>query len=343
MCIVFVNKCKYFEDNLKIKLLTIEQIIIAIDRLTRFKNTEKKYLRVFKELILHNLINPAFNKNDLDKMTYTELKNYAQEILNFAILNYTGKKNTDFSLNKKICEYEKSVYYIDKNTQELLDNKIDYLNFIELLPQKCPNNLAWLKELAKNTDIKKQRQNKGFYFPIELVIIAEGVTEETLLPEFARVYGFDFSKNGVFIIPAGGKNQVVKLYYELCETLKCPIFVLLDKDGIQNASEIEPKLRKTDKVYVLNCGEFEDALSQDLVNRTLNNELKNISETNIDLTEKLGHRVEYLEEIFKHRGMHEFKKADFSQMLKENIKSKSDLTPEIINIIEEIKKLKSND
>ena len=49
-------------NDLKIKPLTIEQLTISIDRLTRFKNTETKYLRVFKELILSNLINPKFKK-----------------------------------------------------------------------------------------------------------------------------------------------------------------------------------------------------------------------------------------------------------------------------------------
>ena len=38
--------------------------------------------------------------------------------------------------------------------------------------------------------------------------------------------------------------------------------------------------------------------------------------------------------------MHEFKKVEFAQMVRENISSKADLTPEIAEIIEEIKKIK---
>ena len=36
------------EKDFKIKKLSTNQIIISIDRLTRFKETEEKYLRVFK-------------------------------------------------------------------------------------------------------------------------------------------------------------------------------------------------------------------------------------------------------------------------------------------------------
>ena len=75
------------------------------------------------------------------------------------------------------------------------------------------------------------RQLHDLKFPIEKVILVEGLTEETLLPAFARFLGYDFYKNGVQVIPAGGKNQVVKMYYKLSQELKIPIFLLLDKDA----------------------------------------------------------------------------------------------------------------
>ena len=79
-----------------------------------------------------------------------------------------------------------------------------------------------------------------------------------------------------------------------------------------------------------------------MVTRTLKSELENISETEFEFTETPGQRVKYLEEVFKHRGMHEFQKAEFALSVKNNISSSSDLTPEIIEIIEDIKKAKSN-
>ena len=42
------------------------------------------------------------------------------------------------------------------------------------------------------------------------------------------------------------------------------------------------------------------------------------------------------EEIFKRKGLHEFKKADFAKLVRENINEESDISPEIVDIIEEI-------
>ena len=327
---------------MKIKPLTKEQIIISLDRLTRFKNTEIKYLRVFKDIILHNLLSPNFSKYDLEKMSYTDLKMYAQEVFNFSVKNIFGANSSDFSLNEKLKKYEESIFKFDNDVKYLLENEFDYKSCMSLINENSVKNLKWLKCLSENENITLSREKYSLGFPVEIVVIVEGATEETLLPEFANIYGFNFECNGVFLIPAGGKNQVVKLYYELCETLKLPVFVLLDQDGVQNAQEIHPKLRSNDKIHIIECGEFEDILSKDLVDRTLNYELQNISETKIDFSEEKGHRVEYLEEVFKHRGRHEFKKVEFSQMVKANILSDSDLTPEIAEIIEEIKRLKSD-
>ena len=324
---------------MKIKPLTKEQIIISIDRLTRFKNTETKYLRVFKDIVIHNLISPNFNKNELDNMDYETLKNYAQEIFNTSVKKYSDI-DADYSINKKLEQYEESVFEIDENTKKLLDNKINYSGCLKLISNTQVQNLLWLIALSNNTDIISQRKKSGFRFPVETVVIAEGATEETLLPEFAKLCDYDFDKNGIYIIPAGGKNQVVKLFYQMSENLKLPIFVLLDKDGAKNAKEIEPKLRKKDKIHIIECGEFEDLLSSKLVEKTLNYELHNISLMDTIPPTTDGHRVEYLEEVFKKRGMHEFKKVEFSQMIKNNISGAEDVTPEIKLIIDEIKSLK---
>ena len=53
-------------------------------------------------------------------------------------------------------------------------------------------------------------------------------------------------------------------------------------------------------------------------------------------------RVKILEEVFKTRGMHEFKKVEFAQMVKRNIISETDISSEIRDIIDEIKTVKLN-
>ena len=194
---------------MKFKKLSEKQIIISIDRLTRFKPTEEKYLRVFKDIIVSNLIEPKIKKNELNNLDYTTLRDMAVEIFNSSF----ESNSNDFSINKILQDYENEVFINNKNVNILLDNKLDYKSAIKLLNNTEALNLKWLMSLNKNDTNKSERQEKGFLFPIESVVIVEGITEEILLPQFAKILGFDLLKNGIKIIPAGGKNQVVKLYY----------------------------------------------------------------------------------------------------------------------------------
>lgn len=323
-------------NNLKVKSLTKEQILISFDRLTRFKHPEVKYLRVFWDILTNNLISPKFKKSELEKMDYSQLKELAQYILNYSINELGYSSCDDYIINQRLYDYEKSVFNLNENVELLLQNKIHYKSILNLIDETSPCNLRWLKVLAFSTDIEEDRFKFALRFPIKKVVIAEGATEEILLPEFAKIYGYDFDREGVYILSAGGKNQVVKLYYKLVETLKLPIFVLLDKDAKENLEEIRPKLRSIDKIHLLRCGEFEDLLPLDLVKRTLDYELKNISILEYKMLEEDISRVQILEEVFKTRGMHEFKKVEFAQMVKRNIKSVSDLSAEITDIIMEI-------
>lgn len=323
--------------NSKVKPLTKSQIIISIDRLTRFKNTETKYLRVFKDILTQNLIEPKFKKTDLEKMDYSELRNWAEFVINYSLEMAGLTLENDYLINQRLLNYENSVFENNKNVQELLNNKINYKACLSYIDEKSPKNLLWLKNLEISSDIRKSRFDNSLRFPVEKVVIAEGATEETLLPEFAKRCGYDFDKEGIYVLSAGGKNQVVKLYYQLVESLKLPIFVLLDKDAKENLEEIQPRLRDIDKIHLLDCGEFEDLLPIKLVERTLDYELKNISMLEKEKLNENIPRVKFLEEVFKTRGMHEFKKVEFAQMVKKNIKHEEDISPEVVEIIDEIR------
>ena len=325
-------------ENFKIKQLTKEQILICADRLTRFKPTEAKYIRVFFDLITAYLINPKYKKNDLEKMDYKELTQIAQNIINYSLENLIRENNCDFSINEKLKQYEKSVFKFDNKVETLLENKINYKGLIKLIPAQAPQNLKWLKTLEQNTNSATVRQKEGFKFPLEKILIVEGATEEVLLPVFAKLCGFDFDKNGIHILSAGGKNQVVKYYYRLAEDLKLPIFILLDKDAQDNLEEIKLKLRTIDKFHILKCGEFEDLLPTALIKRTLKGEIDNISILDNEIFTQELSKAKILEEIFKTRGMHEFKKVEFANMVKKYIKNKNDISPEIKQIIDEVGK-----
>lgn len=321
---------------MKFKPLTENQIIISIDRLTRFKSTEEKYLRVFKDILVSNLIEPKFKKQDLEHLDYRTIRDLAVEIFNKSL----KEDNTnDLSLNMKLKAYENSTFVNDKNVDILLDNSLDYVSALKLLKGDKQINLEWLNSLRENSDMYRMREEKGLQYPVSLVVIVEGITEEILLPQFSKVLGLDFLAHGIKILPAGGKNQVVKLYYSLSEELRLPIFVLLDKDAVENVNLINRKLRDEDRVHLLNSGEFEDLLPLNLILKTINSHLKNFASISIKDLEKDEPMVKILEEIFKCCGIHEFKKAEFAHLVQGQIKSTADISEEISCIIKSLQEM----
>ena len=316
---------------MKIKPLTKEQLIISTDRLTRFKHPEVKYLRVFKEIILNNLIEPKFKKSELDNQSYETIKDFAQEIINYSSEKLSSVK-PDYLINKKLSEYENSLFNFDDDAKKLIDNKINYSALIEILPNDLSDNLKFLKSLSSNEEYKG-------VFPIKKLILCEGITEEILLPEFAKICDFDFSNYGIYIISAGGKNQVVKYFYDFVNSLKIPIFVLLDSDADENYKQILPKLRTIDKIHIIKGGEFEDILPRSLIFKTIDYTTKNIS-TPLKNIDDYDSTVEFLEEFYRHIGLHEFKKSEFAHNVKSNIRDKSDLSKEILEIFDELKRIK---
>lgn len=316
---------------MKFKQLTNEQILISLDRLTRFKPTKEKYLRVFCDVILSNLIEPKYKRADLDKMDINDVRDIAVTIINNGLKSYS-----DYKINNILKQYENSVFNNDKDTQILLNNKINYSSLINLIDEEQVVNLRWLKSLLNNSDLEKNRQNNKLKYPIKKVLLVEGLTEEILLPAFSKYLSHDFYEEGIQIIPAGGKNQVVKLYYKLSEELRIPIFLLLDKDAENNINQIKPKLRNIDKIHLVRCGEFEDLLPKSLIIKAVNKELNNFAKiTENDLEDSIP-EAKNLENIFKTKGLHEFKKADFAKVVRDCINEPSDVSDEIRDIINEL-------
>lgn len=323
---------------MKYKALTKEQILISLDRLTRFKPTKEKYLRVFFDIILGNVIEPKFKRVELENTDYNEICDLAVHVLNCSIADILKLPQGEgrSSINAKLAEYENSIFNNDEQTQILLNNDINYIDAIKLIDESCVVNLRWLKSLAENADLKLMREEHYLKFPIEKVLLVEGLTEETLLPAFSKFLGHDFYQKGIQVIPAGGKSQVVKMYYRLSEELKLPIFLLLDKDAEENIAQIKPKLRACDKIHLVSCGEFEDLLPKSLIIKTVNKHLENFSSIcESDLVEGVP-EVKNLENIFKTKGLHEFKKAEFAKLVRANISESTDVSDEIKEIIKEI-------
>ena len=312
------------------------EIIISADRLTRFKEPKEKYFRVFKDIITGHLLFPSIKKHDIEYLDINLLKSYVELIINSSLENLGFKTDDDFSINQKIYDFENSVFKISDDINFLIKNKIHYKSIINLFDMDIPFNLRWLKSLTSNNNSVELREKNSLVYPVEKLVLAEGITEEILLPKFAKILDCDFGQKGIYVISAGGKNQVVKYFYKFSEILKIPIFVLLDNDAEENCRQIKPKLRPDDYVHILNSGEFEDLFPINLVKKALNVQMANISIIDSKILEGDLPMSKKLEELFRTRGLHEFKKSEFAQSIKQLNLTKSDLSPEINQVVSEI-------
>lgn len=318
---------------MKFKIPEIEYIQICLDRLTRFKPVSERYIRVIDDVLSKCLIQTDEKLSDIQMSRKIEL---AQTILNSA-----AKNLTDLKLNEIIKNDEEKIFYLTNEDREFLNSKIDFLALINLLNENTlPLNLKRLK-FQNNLTSNETREKYATLFPVSKVVLVEGITEEILLIEFAKILGLDFKKEGIFVLGAGGKNQVARKYYKLIEEIKIPIFILLDSDAIEIANLIIPKLRNKDKLHLIKTGEFEDILTGKLIKNALNFHFAQNMLNNENEFEENGHAVVELHDCFKNNGWGEFKKADFAKIIREYLHQAKNppVSDELKLITDEIKNL----
>lgn len=327
---------------LKIKKMTPDEMLLAIDRLTRFKFPEIKYNRVFKDILSKHLSTPQISHKIYETLSEKEICYLIEEVFKYSLADYDLHQAHSYNIFKIINTLENNLYTIDNSTKELMQAKIPYESILELNNNTLCKNLQFLKALTKS---KKPaniiRKNFSTKFPIEKIIITEGITEEILLPKFSEILNYDFNKFGVEIIAAGGKNQVAKDYLNLRDRIKVPIAVLLDADAQSTAEKISKKLRPFDKLLLIKKGEFEDILPLKLIKNAINYKFVNLFTVKDSDFEQNICRVKALEEIYRINGLGEFKKAEFAQDIS-TVLNKTDSTlisEDIKLIINELKTL----
>ena len=113
-----------------LKPLSVDEMILALDRISRFKYPEKKLKRVYIETICSHLISPAFKKSDIEKFDNKSLTKYFTKIWNYSIEKNFGTLENDFSLNKNYIEQEKKCYFINREIMDLMPEKVDFKTLI---------------------------------------------------------------------------------------------------------------------------------------------------------------------------------------------------------------------
>lgn len=330
---------------MKFKKIAKDYFKVILDRLFRLKPANVRYERVFSDILNKFLIkeNNEAHKNTFNLKEKIEL---VEEIFN----NSFDKKIDSTFLSDYIKKEEERIFKHNELSDTYLNANLNLeAAFLAIKDEPdLKENLVQILKLIENKEKspKALREEFKLLYPIEKIILCEGATEEELLGEFAKLLGYDFSKYGVYVIGAGGKNQVARLYYKMVEEFNLPIFILLDSDANSTCEVISPKLRKKDKLYKIKSGEFEDILDKNLIADVLNEWHKNdlpcgvLDFLNCEKTSKR------LYEVFKEKGFGDFKKAEFAKVLKEYLEKKYILpqqkfppTGEIVEIIKEIQTL----
>lgn len=329
------------------KLLTLDEILISLDRLTRFKHPDLSYQRVFRDIIHKTSLSAHISDKNLDELSPEEISKYITKVWKESIKKYSENSELD-DLSDKIlkkiplfCFEVKSEY-----TRTLMKTKLFCAEILlKTEDKKLPKNLRIIKfvlneilngkQYSDDLIIKTSEKYK-LLFPIRKLVIVEGITEDILLPAFADFINTSLSKRGVYIFSAGGKTKIPSLYAELKNELKIPVTVVFDNDAKNLSDDLTRILRKEDNIIVNSKGEFEDLLSLNLIKRTLNSTYYNSEKSTLYELRSQKSMCKSLEEYYRIRNLGEFKKAQFAKLLAENIKYTSDISEDIKKLIEDL-------
>jgi len=174
---------------------------------------------------------------------------------------------------------------------------------------------------------------KADFASTKILFLVEGITEEKILPVFAKTIGMNFEQEGIKLKSAGGKTHLLKYYADIRKLLKIPVFILLDADGVDIIDELQNILETKDNVYLIEQGEIEDILPHQLIVKSINNYYSNLTSISLSDLDKDEPMTKILYNLYREKGLGEFHKAKFAQILQENIKSPDDLSGEIKKIL----------
>jgi hypothetical protein len=178
--------------------------------------------------------------------------------------------------------------------------------------------VAQLKLLLQTEDIAEIAQEFDLPRPVRELVIVEGETEKLLLPLFAQAMGLNFSRLGIKVLPAGGKNHVLSLYKAHARTLQIPICVILDSDAAEIASELQGHQRSQDCIFQIEEGEFEDLYDLGLTLKTINRHYQPFPEVTPARYRELAEaqnvrgRVQMLKLLWQAYNLGSFDKVEFA-------------------------------
>ena len=89
-----------FSKDIKFKFLSLDELSISVDRLSRFKLPEEAYFRVFSSILQKSLITPKYSKKELEELPAEIISKLVKHIWNKSVENIFGK-NEDRQISRR--------------------------------------------------------------------------------------------------------------------------------------------------------------------------------------------------------------------------------------------------
>jgi hypothetical protein len=127
-------------------------------------------------------------------------------------------------------------------------------------PQSLTEAVAVVQGFRQESAYGDLLAHQPIAWPVRLVVLVEGPSEETFLMALAQLCGWPLKPNGVWLKPVGGKQRMLETYNMLRPWLACPILLLLDNDARDDTTTpLQASLAQGDTCWFWPQGELEDA------------------------------------------------------------------------------------
>jgi len=211
------------------------------------------------------------------------------------LLKLSEKKETGLGLQNQIIYTSHSPYFVDLNR---FDNiRLVRKNF-EIKTAPC-SIISYFsldkgsKELAKvsctdpgrfNRDSFRIRAmsvmttivNEGFF--ADKVVVVEGTTDVSTLWKLQEILGKNWSKKGIVVVPAGGKNNIDRPVV-IFKGLNIPTYFIFDADSHVTGAKYREEAKKRNHIYLRLAGAEIEDFPQTQINNNWAVFNKNLEET----------------------------------------------------------------
>ncbi len=248
------------------------------------------------------------------------------------LLQYSANQDESFPY---LCRLSKILTFLESEEFDKVEMANPYL-----LEKNIPKIQAWIRDI-----FPRFSQEANVPQPIREMVLAEGSTEELLIPAISKALGYNLDYEGILIQPVGGKNQMLQQYINYAEHLAVPISIVMDKDAQPLLPDLSFYQREQDHIFILEEGEFEDIYTLELIAKTINTSYQpNHPVTLKELRAiEAPNRVKMLQMLWQSLGLGIFDKVEFAQKLVETLTHQQKLlSPPMKQLVEKIMQAKAH-